>query len=130
LDQLFLEEGNPQKYTGLMPTEKEVLFQLAGGLDFIHSSKGIVHGNIKPENVLLAGSVSDDLILLKWAGFGSISESSTLSFSTSSSFSSFSTSKLERRQVDIFDTGRVFYYYLTGGFYPHQELESPQSNSK
>jgi serine/threonine protein kinase len=117
-----------------MPTEKEVLFQLAGGLDFIHSSKGIVHGNIKPENVLIAGSVSDDLILLKWAGFGCISESSTLSFSTlsfstSSSFSSFSTSKLERRQVDIFDTGRVFYYYLTGGFYP-KELKSPQSNSK
>ena len=50
MDQLFLEDGNPRKFSGQMPTEKVVLLQLANGLNYIHS-KNLVHRDIRPENV-------------------------------------------------------------------------------
>jgi len=50
MDQLFLEDGNPKKFSGQMPTEIVVLLQLANGLNYIHS-KNLVHRYIRPENV-------------------------------------------------------------------------------
>ena len=40
-----------------MPTDEQVLFQLASGLDYIHS-KDIIHRNIRPENILIVLSSS------------------------------------------------------------------------
>ena len=52
MDQLFLEDGHPLKFTGCMPSEKVVLLHLANGLEYIHSQQ-LVHRNIRPENVVM-----------------------------------------------------------------------------
>jgi serine/threonine protein kinase len=53
LDRLFLNENDPKKYRGPMPTETDVLLQLAKGLMYIHQMK-YVHRDIKPSNALIA----------------------------------------------------------------------------
>ncbi|XP_045030675.1 uncharacterized protein LOC123473656 [Daphnia magna] len=70
LDQLFLKEEDPRKYSGPLPHHIDSLLQLASGLEHIHS-RNLVHGDIKPENVLIsAGPAGQDEITLKWADFG------------------------------------------------------------
>ncbi|KAK4011436.1 hypothetical protein OUZ56_020553 [Daphnia magna] len=70
LNQLFLISDDAQKYSGSMPHHIDALLQLASGLEYIHS-KNLVHGNIKPENVLISmGSAGQDETTLKWANFG------------------------------------------------------------
>ncbi|XP_045031827.1 uncharacterized protein LOC123474067 [Daphnia magna] len=70
LGQLFLKSDDSQKYNGHMPHHVEALLQLALGLERIHS-KNLIHGDIKPENVLISvGSAEQDEITLKWAYFG------------------------------------------------------------
>jgi len=67
LDQLFLSEDNPRKYRGPpLPRHIKVLLQLANGLAYIHS-KGLVHRDIKPGNVLISLTKPTTL---KWADFG------------------------------------------------------------
>ncbi|XP_045028021.1 uncharacterized protein LOC123471144 isoform X2 [Daphnia magna] len=70
LDQLFLKADDTRKYNGPMPHHIDISLQLASGLEHIHS-RNLVHGNIKPENVLIsAGSAGQDEITLKWANSG------------------------------------------------------------
>ncbi|KAK4011151.1 hypothetical protein OUZ56_020266 [Daphnia magna] len=70
ISQLFLKSDDPKKYDGPMPHHIDALFQLASGLKHIHS-QNLVHGNIKPENVLISvRSGGKDDITLKWANFG------------------------------------------------------------
>jgi len=50
-----------QNHRGLsMNKVKEVMFQVMQGLDFLHSSAGIIHTDVKPENILLAKSGQQD----------------------------------------------------------------------
>lgn len=70
LDQLFLKADDTRKYNGPMPHHIDISLQLASGLEYIHS-RNLVHGNIKPENVLIsAGPAGQDEITLKWANSG------------------------------------------------------------
>ncbi|KAI9550630.1 hypothetical protein GHT06_000621 [Daphnia sinensis] len=70
LHQLFLKSNDAKKYKGPMPHHVDALLQLATGLEHIHS-KNFIHGDIKPENVLISvGSGAKDEITLKWANFG------------------------------------------------------------
>ncbi|KAK4014954.1 hypothetical protein OUZ56_027466 [Daphnia magna] len=70
LDHLFLKTYDEKKYNGPMPHHIEVIQQLASGLEHIHS-KDLVHGDIRPENVLISvGSAGPDEITIKWADFG------------------------------------------------------------
>ncbi|XP_057373295.2 uncharacterized protein LOC130694180 [Daphnia carinata] len=82
LDQLFLKSDDGRKYKGRMPHHIDGLLQLANGLEYIHS-KNLVHGDIQPENVLIAeGSAGQDEITLKWTNFGlngSVSEANQTS---------------------------------------------------
>ncbi len=52
LEKLFLEEKDPKKYHGPIPSEINVLIQLSTGLEYIHEM-GYVHREIKPHNVLI-----------------------------------------------------------------------------
>lgn len=130
LDQLFLNEDDPLKYTGQMPSEKSVLFQLTSGLDYIHS-KGIVHCNIKPENVVIVGSDTD--VHVKWAGFGhckQILDRVSLELMQGSMnwmapellkclfFPSDNEPGLLTVQSDLFSAGCVFFFFLAGGIHP------------
>ncbi|KAK4014944.1 hypothetical protein OUZ56_027456 [Daphnia magna] len=70
LDHLFLKTDDEKKYNGPMPHHIKVIQQLASGLEHIHS-KDLVHGDIRPENVLISvGSAGPDEITIKWADFG------------------------------------------------------------
>jgi serine/threonine-protein kinase/endoribonuclease IRE1 len=69
LDKLFLADDNAKKYRGpAMPPDTEVLYQLAIGLEYIHQME-LIHGNIKPENVLIHVD-STGKVTVKWADFG------------------------------------------------------------
>ena len=78
MDQLFLPEGDPNKYRG-PPIIKPIkaLHQLSSGLNHIHSL-GLVHGNIKPENVLI--SIGTEPATLKWSDFGLSKDNQPSSF--------------------------------------------------
>jgi serine/threonine-protein kinase/endoribonuclease IRE1 len=53
-----------------MPPREEVLYQLATGLEYIHE-KGMVHRDIKPQNVLIwVNPEKEEQVLMKWADFG------------------------------------------------------------
>ncbi len=141
LDQLFLEDGNPNKYKDLVPTDEQVLYQLASGLSYIHSIK-IVHRDIRPENILISSSAK--LVQMKLSNFkfakldGSFSysyshekrppapESTWISpevltllldtFSEKSDYPSLSHDCFVL--CDIFSMGCVFIYYLLRGVHP------------
>lgn len=51
-----------------MPSDREILLQLATGLQYIHS-KGIVHCDIKRENVLISHRQGSGEVVLKWTAF-------------------------------------------------------------
>ena len=52
-----------------MPTTFDVLYQLAIGLEYIHKS-GLIHRDIKHENVLIWVNPENGEVLMKWADFG------------------------------------------------------------
>ena len=49
----FLPDDHPKKYRKPLPAQREGLLQLATGLEYLHS-KRIVHGNLKPQNILVS----------------------------------------------------------------------------
>jgi serine/threonine-protein kinase/endoribonuclease IRE1 len=68
--QLFLMDGDANKYNGPMPPKVDVLYQLAIGLEYIHE-QGLIHRDLKPENVLIwVSSDSNNQVIMKWADFG------------------------------------------------------------
>ncbi len=67
-----------------MPPPIEVLSQLAEGLEHIHE-KGLIHRDIKPQNVLIWVSPENGQVLMKWADFGlsrQVNERGSYSMST------------------------------------------------
>ncbi len=114
-----------------MPTDEQVLFQLANGFDFIHSKK-ILYRGVKPQNILISLTKP---VQMKWSDFGSsklVNERGTCSLSglrgTEKWMSpeelrmadSFETADHMRGSVksDIFSAGCVFIYFLLRGKHP------------
>ncbi len=52
-----------------MPPREDVLYQLATGLEYIHKN-GMIHRDIKPQNVLIWVNPKNEQVLMKWADFG------------------------------------------------------------
>ncbi|XP_046645722.1 putative ankyrin repeat protein RF_0381 isoform X2 [Daphnia pulicaria] len=137
LDQLFLDESNPKKYTGpSLPHHFTVLLQLASGLDHIHS-KNLIHRDIKPENVLISVGSDDQKVTMKWADFGlskPVNERGTFSMSGIKGTTNWMAPELLKGysaghrsnamptrgtiKSDIFAEGLVFGYYLGKGVHP------------
>jgi serine/threonine-protein kinase/endoribonuclease IRE1 len=67
--QLFLKDGDANKYNGPMPPKVDVLYQLAIGLQYIHE-QGLIHRDLKPANVLIWVSSENNRVIMKWADFG------------------------------------------------------------
>jgi serine/threonine protein kinase len=67
LDQLFLKDDDHSKYLESMPPAEDVLYQLAIGLYYIHE-KGLIHRDIKPQNVLIWMNPTTNQVLMKWGG--------------------------------------------------------------
>jgi serine/threonine protein kinase len=122
------------KYKGPMPTDVQVLFQLANGLEYIHSQK-ILHRGVKPENILIS---STKPVQMKWSDFGlskPVNENGSCSLSglrgtqnwmspeEMSMFQSEENADHMRGSVksEIFSAGCVFIFFLLGGKHPFGE---------
>ena len=61
-----LEQFCNGQYTGPMPSDAQVLSQIAKGINFLHT-KGFAHGNLNPQTVLIGQSQP---VRMKVAEFG------------------------------------------------------------
>ncbi len=137
MDKLFLQDDDSKKCRRRMPPREDVLYQLAQGLKYIHEM-GMVHRDIKPQNVLIWVNPKNDQVSMKWADFGlskKVNERGTYSMSTTikgsenwfapevqkmtEEGSEGSKSSSARRRgtdkSDVFAEGLVFgYFYLDG----------------
>ncbi len=124
-----------------MPPETEVLLQLAKGLEYIHQN-GLVHRDIKPQNVLIRLNSTTQQVAMKWADFGfskQVNERGSFSMSgvrgTYDYFApeilkllddeSSTDNEVKKRgtvQSDVFAEGLVFGYFLSGGVHPFGTL--------
>jgi serine/threonine protein kinase len=119
------------KYKGPMLTDEQVLFQLANGLEYIHSKK-ILHRGISPANILISKTKP---VEMKWSGFwaskpvnerGSCSLSGvkgTQNWMSPEEMSMFQSGKnVDHRrgsvESEIFSAGCVFIFFLLRGLHP------------
>ncbi|KAI9561053.1 hypothetical protein GHT06_012009 [Daphnia sinensis] len=129
-----LDEYCTGVYTEPMPSEAEVLYQLATGLEYIHLKR--IHRDIKPKNILI--SKPDPIVRIKWADFGSsklVNDNGSCSMSGVRGTKDWTapehirlrgTSCRGSKQSDIFSTGLVFFYFLkkVHPFGENSEIES------
>ena len=141
MDQLFMSDSNERKYRGPMPqSEKDVLYQLAKGLEHIHSMS-LIHRDVKPANALIwvgyDETGSNEKVLMKWADFGlskRVNERGTHSMSGDRGTNNWKAPELleleEEETVDwenqrgttksdVFCEGLVFAYFLSNGKHPY-----------
>lgn len=126
LDQIFLPEDDPKKYTGPVPSDEQFGFQLISGLEYIHG-QNLVHGSIKPTNILISSSQDPQI---KLSDFGLTTSCLNDGHSTKRVICGFLSSQywlapelLEcqsgdrhfTKESDIFAAGSVFFYFLSKG---------------
>jgi serine/threonine protein kinase len=120
-----------------MPPQTEVLLQLAEGLEYIHQM-GLVHCDIKPQNVLIRSDSTTRRVVMKWADFGlskKVNERGTFTMTgvrgTDDYFApeilklldevSYTGNEDKKRgtvKSDVFAEGLVFGYFISGGVHP------------
>ena len=150
LDQLFLDDNNKRKYRESMPpSEKDVLCQLADGLEYIHS-KQLIHRDIKPANVLIWTGFDEikrsETVLMKWADFGlskPVSERGTCSMTGIMGTMNWKAPEVLEKErddhtdwekqrattkSDVFAEGLVFAYFLLNGKHPYGSFPETTSN--
>jgi serine/threonine-protein kinase/endoribonuclease IRE1 len=133
-----------------MPPAEDVLYQLATGLVYIHKV-GLIHRNLKPQNVLIWVDPSGKKILLKWTDFGLSKASNergsyTMTAEVKRTWGWFAPEvleimekeeesqedvgarKKETMQSDVFAEGLIFGYYLLDGFHPYGPRYEIQKN--
>ena len=112
-----------------LPPDENVLYQIACGLNYIHSKK-LVHRDIKPENILISLT---DPVRMKIADFGlskHTSDRGTFAVSGIRGTRDWiapecfppqnSEEEIGKRgsvKSDIFSTGCVFFYFVTRGIH-------------
>lgn len=129
-----MQDAIEERYSGppLVKDEKEILKQVAKGLEYLHS-EAIVHRDVKPTNILVFGMTSGETTF-KLADFGlskfvsRAKEIETESITNSNPNSPKGTrgwmapelynSARYDFKVDIFSLGCVFAYTLTRGQHP------------
>ncbi|XP_057372393.1 serine/threonine-protein kinase/endoribonuclease IRE2-like [Daphnia carinata] len=131
-----LEEYCKGDYKEQIPSEAEVLYQLATGLEYIHLKR--IHRDIKPKNILI--SKPDPFVKIKYADFGS---SKLMNDNGSCSMSDVRGTKhwiapehiplrnvfsRGSKQSDIFSVGLVFFYFLKRGTHPFGQDSEIESN--
>lgn len=112
-----------------MPSERDVLLQLAIGLEYIYSQK-VIHRDVKPANVLISMNG-----VIKWADFGLskiVEKSSSRSFTYSGLRGSprwlapehidrISNKNLKIKggaKSDVFALGCLFFFFLVPAVHP------------
>lgn len=133
------------KYEGALPSDRDVLYQIADGLDYIHSVE-LVHRDIKPENILISTEGK-----MKLSDFGLSKEmnqrhtfslsgiAGSLYYMAPEFYKLFTTqnnsseeTNMERIRgastIDIFSAGCVFFEFLTHGIHPFGKTATVLSN--
>jgi serine/threonine protein kinase len=112
------------------PSDPIVLYQIADGLDYIHSQK-LIHRDIKPDNILISMNGQQ----LKLSDFGlskRISIRDTCSLSGFKGTLLWMASELQGKndkatpKCDVFPCGCVFFVFLTrenGGIHPFGDIK-------
>jgi serine/threonine protein kinase len=125
LDQLFLKNDDHSKYLESMPPAEDVLYQLAIGLYYIHET-GLIHRDIKPQNVLFWTNTTTNEVVMKWGGLRLSKGDSKIkkNYSTNDWLAPELLKLLDNGDGDIliptvksnvFAQGLVFGYYLLRG---------------
>lgn len=121
LDQCFLKDNDSKKYKGHMPSQLQVLFQLADGLQYIHS-KNLIHRDIRPENVLISNSQPS--VVVKLSDCGLTKPSSVNGIKGPQFWMAPEMLRMDNKSVghdggsvqsDIFSLGLVFFTYVVEG---------------
>jgi serine/threonine protein kinase len=127
------------KYQGPMPTDEQVLFQLANGLEYIHSRK-ILYRGVTPVNILISLTKP---VQMKYCDFGlskPVNENGSCLLSGISGDDQWMMSPEEFRMIlnedsaedlgrgsvksDIFSAGCVFIFFLLRGKHSFGDLET------
>ncbi len=127
-----LEQFIKEKYKGPMPSDGEVLYQIACGVNYIHRAK-LIHRDIKPDNILISCTSP---VVMKVSDFG-LSKTTTSRGTCSVSgmkgtwnwMAPEVLELVEKNQEDLaneratvksdtFSTGCVFFYFITRGIHP------------
>jgi serine/threonine-protein kinase/endoribonuclease IRE1 len=120
-----------KKYKGPeLPPDREVLYQIANGLRYIHS-RNLVHRDVKPDNILISMTTP---VQMKLSDFGYVKKISPQGTYTQSGLKGTliwmapeileladeSSSELPHGSIqsDTFAAGCVFFYFLTRGKHP------------
>ena len=134
LFQATLEQFCNGQYTGRMPSDAQVLCQIANGINFLHG-EGLAHGQLNPNTILIAQPLR-----MKVSEFGlsrSI-RSQTRNFPTCWMLpGSWSTTTEENGNEimtsqpsvhgDVFAAGCIFFYFLTKGSHPFVSPDTKDS---
>ena len=118
------------KYSGPILEPIDGLTDMALGLEYIHSKK-LVHGCLKPSNILISYNEESSKVILKIGDYGFSQLTSSVE---SSSFSGISSSNnylapeilaqdddsysFQHLAGDVFALGCIFYEFLTKGSHP------------
>lgn len=129
-----------------MPSNQDVLVQMAKGLDYIHS-QNLIYRDVKPENVLISET---NPAVIKWADFGiSRAVIAGKNYYEQSKFTGterwlpneiINTSESNRlfnfyivfgsQKCDIFALGCIFFFFLLSGVHPFGDDANVQDNIK
>lgn len=111
-----------------MPSDDRVLLMISKGLNYIHS-QGLVHGELKPQNVLIYSNAGGRETTIKLADFGLSIQPLEITIWMAPELLLLATEKkIEqkdlRKENDLFSVGCIFFYFLTEGRHPFSVYES------
>ncbi|XP_057371838.1 uncharacterized protein LOC130692784 isoform X2 [Daphnia carinata] len=133
-----------KKYQGPpLPQDELVLYQIANGLHYIHSS-GLVHRDVKPDNILISMTSPPTIKLSDFGLCKKVSHQETFSQSALKGTRDWmapemleimNDSENEKNELphgtiesDTFSAGCVFFYFLTRGSHPFGNSHSAPAN--
>ena len=122
----FLPNDHLKKYRGPLPAQREGLLQMASGLEYLHS-KRIVHGNLKPQNILVStgqcatfklsadvGPIREELLSVWMAP--EVLE--TVQYDPRQQIAS---KRIDKATSDVWSLGCLFFYFLRDGQHPFDD---------
>ena len=126
----FLPDGHQRRYNGPLPAESEGLLQMVLGLEYLHS-RSVVHGNLKPQNILLSAGqsvtfkLSDagqrDGILSIWMA------PEILKAVQCQSQRQVNANEVRNPSSDVWSLGCLFFYFLQKGSHPFESVNMSET---